>query len=285
MFRGPRDAALHRPCHNDRIECDFSGSRGHPFFHSGSAMRVFEGASALAALPSRVHLAGSAARRFIARTFRGDPLDRDKYAAFISYRHIKADRGWAIWVHNALESYVIPKSLRDQPYHKRIGRVFRDEEELAASTHLGENIREALRRSDWLIVVCSPRSKERPYVNAEVDYFRELGRGDRILALLIEGEPATAFPPEPLRDTPIPRRSKSSIATNRSPPMSARMAKCRTPENQALRETSASRSHSRPPVQRPDLSPRTRAGTAVSPTSAGGDSCNCRPCRGRSAWH
>ena len=158
-------------------------------------MRVFEGASALAALPSRVHLTWNAARRFIARTFRGDPLDRDKYAAFISYRHIEPDRGWAIWVHDALESYVNPKILRDRADHKRICRVFRDEEELAASTHLGEDIREALRRSDWLIVVCSPRSKERPYVNAEVDYFRELGRGDRILALLIEGEPATAFPP------------------------------------------------------------------------------------------
>ena len=32
VFRGPRDAALHRPCHDDRIECDFQWCRGHPFF-------------------------------------------------------------------------------------------------------------------------------------------------------------------------------------------------------------------------------------------------------------
>jgi hypothetical protein len=43
-------------------------------------------------------------------------------------------------------------------------------------------------------VVCSPRTPESKWINEEVTRFRELGRGDRILALLIEGEPKQSFP-------------------------------------------------------------------------------------------
>jgi len=43
-------------------------------------------------------------------------------------------------------------------------------------------------------VVCSPRTPPSRWINREVERFRELGRGDRILSLLIEGEPRDAFP-------------------------------------------------------------------------------------------
>src|SRR5262249_35078475 len=46
----------------------------------------------------------------------------------------------------------------------------------------------------FLIVVCSPRTPSSEWVNREVERFREMGRGDHILALLIEGDPAEAFP-------------------------------------------------------------------------------------------
>jgi TIR domain len=147
-----------------------------------------------AAIVSRTRLGWNAIRLLLSRALRGDVLDKDSYTAFISYRHVEPDRGWAIWLHGALESYVIPSPLRKGSDRKRIGRIFRDEEELAASPHLSEDIREALRRSDWLIVVCSPRAKGSEWVDAEIRYFCGLGRGDRILALLIEGDPGTAFP-------------------------------------------------------------------------------------------
>jgi hypothetical protein len=142
----------------------------------------------------RVSLAWQAARRVLARSLRGDVLSKDKYAAFISYRHAEPDRRWAVWLHSALESFVIPHRLRSGPDHRRIGRVFRDEEELAASPHLSADIKDALNRSDWLIVVCSPRAVQSEWVSAEVEHFKELRRGNRILALLIEGEPAQSFP-------------------------------------------------------------------------------------------
>src|SRR4051812_14751092 len=75
-----------------------------------------------------------------------------RYAAFISYRHAPADRRWAMWLHRALESYHVPRRLqRARGLPPRVGRCFRDEEELAASADLPAEIDEALRQSKCLI--------------------------------------------------------------------------------------------------------------------------------------
>lgn len=118
-----------------------------------------------------------------------------RYAAFISYRHVEPDRRWARWLHRALEAYQVPRALgRARELPRRIGRVFRDEEELSASADLSAEIRSALEQSRFLVVVCSPRTPASVWVNREVELFRELGRHDRILALLVEGEPRDSFP-------------------------------------------------------------------------------------------
>jgi ribosomal protein S7 len=171
-----------------------SNGVGQLILRASSSAARREAARPLAALVSQARLGWNGIRLLVSHAGRGDTLDKDRYAAFVSYRHLEPDRGWAIWVHGALELYVVPRALRRKPDAWRIGRVFRDEEELAASPHLSEDIRGALRQSEWLIVVCSPRSKGSEWVDAEIRYFRELGRGDRILALLIEGDPGTAFP-------------------------------------------------------------------------------------------
>jgi hypothetical protein len=131
-----------------------------------------------------------------------EPAAGYRYHAFISYRHHDADRGWARWLHGALERYRTPARLvaRGAPPHVR--PVFRDEEELGAAGDLSARVREALRQSRFLIVVCSPRARASPWVDAEVRYFRALGRPDRVLALLVEGEPAAAFPPALLEHGP-----------------------------------------------------------------------------------
>jgi len=122
-------------------------------------------------------------------------MGRPRYTAFVSYRHVEPDRKWAMWLHSAVETYRVPAALiREERAPRRVGRVFRDEEELAASSDLSAEIDAALEESDWLVVVCSPRTPESEWVNAEVRRFRELGRHDRILALLIEGEPSGSFP-------------------------------------------------------------------------------------------
>jgi MTH538 TIR-like domain (DUF1863) len=118
------------------------------------------------------------------------------FIAFISYKHAEPDRGCAEWLHSKLEKYRVPKGITaPQLGTRRIGRVFRDDEELAASTDLSAAIRGALNKSEHLIVICSPAAASSKYVNQEIREFASLGRQDKVLALLVEGEPEHAFPP------------------------------------------------------------------------------------------
>jgi len=108
---------------------------------------------------------------------------------------VEPDRKEAKWLHSALETYRVPRKLvQEESLPPRLGRVFRDEEELPASGDLSREIETALVASRYLIVVCSRRTPESEWVNKEVVRFRELGRDERILALLIDGEPSEAFP-------------------------------------------------------------------------------------------
>ena len=72
---------------------------------------------------------------------------------------------------------------------KRIFPVFRDREELASSSSLGENIQNALRQSRALIVICSPRAAASRWVNEEVKLYKSMGREDRVFCLIVDGEP------------------------------------------------------------------------------------------------
>ncbi len=127
----------------------------------------------------------------------GDETQRTyKYEAFISYRHLEPDASIAIALHQALEHFTIPPLLRNEHGDKKIGRIFRDQEELPTSSNLGRDIEEALHDSKWLILICTPRLLESKWCMREVDSFIEQGRRDSILTLLVEGEPSDSFPPQ-----------------------------------------------------------------------------------------
>ena len=117
-----------------------------------------------------------------------------KYDAFISYRHLEKDMFVAKGIHKALETARIPGKIRKLSGKKKIQRVFRDQEELPIGSDLGENIEEALRESEYLIVICSPQTKESVWVMKEIDTFIELHGRSNILAVLVEGEPEESFP-------------------------------------------------------------------------------------------
>ena len=108
------------------------------------------------------------------------------YTAFISYSH--RDSKWARWVQRSLENYRVPKTLASElAISRKLGKVFRDREELSTGQNLGDHLTAALDNSDNLIVICSPNSKASPWVAKEIEYFKALGRGDRIFCLLVEG--------------------------------------------------------------------------------------------------
>jgi tetratricopeptide (TPR) repeat protein len=120
-----------------------------------------------------------------------------RYKAFISYSH--DDERVARWLHRALETYQIPRRLRE--IHgipaERLAPIFRDRDEFASSSDLSTAIREALMASEALIVICSPAAARSRWVNAEVAAF--LGAcAAPVLCLMTGGQPgsaATCFPP------------------------------------------------------------------------------------------
>lgn len=119
-----------------------------------------------------------------------------RYRAFISYRH--TDKAWGDWLHKALESYRVPRELVGSmgghgAVPARLGRVFRDREELAAGD-LSEEIDRALRASEHLVVICSPPAARSPWVNEEILAWKRLGREERLFAILIDkGHQDTGF--------------------------------------------------------------------------------------------
>ena len=117
------------------------------------------------------------------------------YSAFISYRHLPADMAAARAVQQALETYRIPADIRKKTGRKKLNRCFRDQDELPLADDLGASIEKALRESEWLIVICSPDLPASVWCLREVDFFIELGRRDRIIPVLISGEPSESYPP------------------------------------------------------------------------------------------
>jgi len=122
-----------------------------------------------------------------------------RYKAFISYSH--EDRAWARWLHRALETYRVPGRLvgRTTPMGvvpRRLAPVFRDREELATATSLGAVIQAALGAAATLVVICSPAAARSRWVNEEILAYKRLGRADRILCLVVAGEPNASDTPD-----------------------------------------------------------------------------------------
>ena len=130
-----------------------------------------------------------------------------EYDAFISYKHGAVDSAAAKALQKNLEHFRAPLlsgiGLPGISSHEnadklkktgRIRRVFLDDGELSACAAFGSHIREALKKSRWLIIICSPETKRSPWVNLEIETFLEYHDRDHILAVMTSGEPADIFP-------------------------------------------------------------------------------------------
>ena len=153
-------------------------------------------------------------------------MDKDtiKYDAFISYRHSEPDSFVAQTLHKQLESFKLPRNVarrkivQDMSVNKtRIQRVFRDKEELPLATNLADPITEALENSEYLIVICSPRLPESMWCRKEIETFIEMHDREHVLAVLVEGEPDTAFPEELLYREVEETQSDGSVIKKRIP--------------------------------------------------------------------
>lgn len=113
-----------------------------------------------------------------------------RYRGFVSYSH--SDSKTVARLHRWLESYRLPSRLRMSDGSRRIAPIFRDRDELPTSSDLGTQLVAALESSERLLVFCSPASARSRWVNEEAASFARLGRRDRIIAILIDGDAASA---------------------------------------------------------------------------------------------
>ena len=121
-------------------------------------------------------------------------MENYKHDIFISYKHEALDKAVAARLQKSLEHYKIPKEIQKKTGKEKIKRVFRDEEELAVSSDLGKEIEGQIAQSEYLLVVCSKKTKESQWVLKEIDTFLKYRDAEHILPILIEGEPEESFP-------------------------------------------------------------------------------------------
>ena len=122
-----------------------------------------------------------------------------QYKAFISYSW--SDKKWAGWLHHALETYHTPKELVGQPTASgttvaaRLHPIFKDREEEAAGHGIAAAIEAGMGASEYLIVICSPRSAKSKWVSKEIAWFKRNRDPRKILAVVVDGEPGASFMP------------------------------------------------------------------------------------------
>lgn len=128
------------------------------------------------------------------------PEPSRRYRAFISYS--QRNKTHARRLHQALERYRLPKGVEAAVDIKtrKLGRFFRDDEEMGAATDLGAALQGAIADAESLIVVCSPDAARSTWVNEEIIHFKRTGRVDNIFAVVVAGTPNSTdeqecFPP------------------------------------------------------------------------------------------
>ncbi|HTB82582.1 MAG TPA: hypothetical protein VK742_02910 [Candidatus Sulfotelmatobacter sp.] len=102
---------------------------------------------------------------------------------------------WGDWWYTALNTFPVPAEFAGQvnsrgeiiPAH--IDPIYRLKPESPDDAPLDAEERKALEQSRYLVIICSPRSAVSARVNEAVHFFKQLGRGSRILPVVIAGEP------------------------------------------------------------------------------------------------
>ncbi len=125
--------------------------------------------------------------------------DECDYYAFISYsRH---DHKIAHWLQNNLEAYSLPTALKKQfpQLPRKLRPSFLDKNDIGLNW-LKSELREKLRLSRFLIVICSPHSAQsykkkniaegqEDWIGFEIENFIEMGRAKNIILLIVDGIP------------------------------------------------------------------------------------------------
>ena len=116
-----------------------------------------------------------------------------KFFAFISYS--SRDYKWGKRIQEKLEHYRMPTPLCSKHGWERkpMKPVFFAPTDIQPGD-LTEELKERLKASRNLIVVCSPHSAQSEWVGKEIAYFHQLGRTQRIQFFIVDGVPHSGNP-------------------------------------------------------------------------------------------
>ncbi|MBQ9770810.1 MAG: toll/interleukin-1 receptor domain-containing protein, partial [Lentisphaeria bacterium] len=139
-----------------------------------------------------------------------------KYYAFISYSRKNSPA--ANYLQKKLERSKIPSAKVDESLlpqdGKHIKPVFLDKRDLEVSEKdFSENIKQSIRESRYLLVLCSVESAQSQWVNREISYFIETHGNslEAVIPIILSGIPGSGDEqeclPEVLRREDIKRRN------------------------------------------------------------------------------
>ena len=116
-----------------------------------------------------------------------------KYFAFISYSSL--DYKWGKRIQEKLEHYRMPTTLCSKHgwEKKPMKPVFFAPTDIQPGD-LTEELKERLKASRNLIVVCSPNSARSEWVGKEIAFFHQLGRTQQIQFFIVDGVPHSGNP-------------------------------------------------------------------------------------------
>lgn len=118
------------------------------------------------------------------------------YHAFISYSRDDnkvPGREWANWLKKKLEGFRVPESCVGRitkygPVPARLGQVFLDRSDMTAEGMINNTLIDRIRKSRFLLLVCSPRSAASKFVGLEIEQFIQCHGPQRIIRIVIAGE-------------------------------------------------------------------------------------------------
>lgn len=103
---------------------------------------------------------------------------------------VKEDASVANKLAESIRRYRLPSGTVIQDNGPDYRRVYVD----VSGGEFDDEARDVLDHSCYLAVLCSPETRTSPFILERLDYFRETGKDNNIIAVIVRGEPAESFP-------------------------------------------------------------------------------------------
>ncbi|MBQ9511829.1 MAG: hypothetical protein IJR58_01390, partial [Lachnospiraceae bacterium] len=116
------------------------------------------------------------------------------YDVYITCRQYAQDKRIARLIEKHIRSFHIPVEYRADYGESRFRNIYVPQDKHAGVGGLSENALKALDKSRYLMVVCTPETKNSTRINREIEYFLENHSRDRLLTVLAKGTTKTSFP-------------------------------------------------------------------------------------------